>query len=391
MLKFIFATMLVGINYFVLREAFYDRTIKEGFKWLLGLETDQKNPTRFSVTVLIPAYDEADFIEETISSLQDQDYPIKKILVVDDSSTDGTSEIARKAGVEVVTTPRNSGTKAQAQNFGLNFVDTDLVINVDADTKLEKESVRNLVTVFQDKEVAAASGFVIPRKTRSIWERARLVQYVFGISFFKEGQNLWKGMLVASGCFSAFRTDLLKGFGGFPDRTIAEDMDVTWEILKVGKKVKFVSDALCYPVSPSDYPTYKAQVERWYRGFFQNVKSHGLTLLRNKRVAFFVTWNIINGLFFPLQIGFVSFLLFRFGAVVLLGVLSGLAFLVSYSLLKARRFGLTTRTLTSLPAYLFVLVVNSYIFFRSFWLEWFRKENLRVWEKGHGSQKRGGG
>ena len=74
-----------------------------------------KNPT---VTVLIPAYNEEKTIADTINSISQQTYSnVVQILVVDDSSTDKTEEIARECGTEVIRTPSNSGTKAQAQNF----------------------------------------------------------------------------------------------------------------------------------------------------------------------------------------------------------------------------------------------------------------------------------
>ena len=385
MLKILIATVLTLINYLVLSEAFRDRGFGEGIKWLLGLEERKKKTnTDLTVTVMIPAYNEADFIQETITSLQKQTYPIDRILVIDDSSTDGTGDIARASGAEVVRTSENRGTKAQAQDYGLLYVDTDLVINVDADTTLEKDAIEKLVPAFQDEEVAAVCGFVIPRKINSIWERARFIQYLFGMSFFKQGQDLWNGILVASGCFSGFRTEVLKSFGGFPDRSMAEDMDVTWEILKSGYKVQMVSNAYCYPISPHDYPTYRAQVERWNRGFLQNMRAHGVSLLRNRRVAFFAGWNAANGLLFPAYIGSLSFLLIRFGMLALLGIGAGTILPISYSLLKARRIGRTTRAAASFPAYILVLAVNSYLFFKAIWLEWIRKTSLDVWKKGHG-------
>jgi glycosyltransferase involved in cell wall biosynthesis len=93
-----------------------------------------KNPT---VTVLIPAYNEEKTIADTINSIRQQTYPnVVQILVVDDSSTDKTEEIAKECGAEVIRTPSNSGTKAQAQNFALPYLKGVLTATIDADTIL---------------------------------------------------------------------------------------------------------------------------------------------------------------------------------------------------------------------------------------------------------------
>ena len=88
------------------------------------------NGPKLSVRALIPAYNEAELIGKTIPSLQNQSCPVEKILVVDDSFTDETADIASKTGAEVVRTPSNKGTKAQAQDYGLQLVNTNLAINV---------------------------------------------------------------------------------------------------------------------------------------------------------------------------------------------------------------------------------------------------------------------
>lgn len=69
------------------------------------------------LTVIIPAYNEESSISDTVKSLQKQTMPPKRIIVVDDFSTDNTGEIARALGVEVIRPPENTGSKAGAQNF----------------------------------------------------------------------------------------------------------------------------------------------------------------------------------------------------------------------------------------------------------------------------------
>src|SRR5262245_29322954 len=75
-------------------------------------------------TVIVPAYNEAGSIADTIASIRAQTVPVAEILVADDCSTDDTAEIARRCGARVVRPPCNTGSKAGAQTFALQFVET---------------------------------------------------------------------------------------------------------------------------------------------------------------------------------------------------------------------------------------------------------------------------
>ena len=64
-----------------------------------------------------------------------------------------------------------------------------------------------------------------------MWERGRYVEYLFAFTFFKRIQNHYGKPMISSGCFSAYRTNALRQVGGWSNRTMAEDMDLTWTLL----------------------------------------------------------------------------------------------------------------------------------------------------------------
>jgi len=82
-----------------------------------------KNPSgkiiKVKVTVLVPAYNEAEHVADTIRSLQNQTVAVHEIIVIDDVSSDNTAKVARSLGATVVQPPKNTGSKAGAQNYGL--------------------------------------------------------------------------------------------------------------------------------------------------------------------------------------------------------------------------------------------------------------------------------
>src|SRR5258706_2367732 len=231
------------------------------------------------LTVIIPAYNEAEFVGDTIRSLLAQTVPPDQIILVDDGSTDSTGDVGRRAGITVIRPPRNTGSKAGAQTFALPWVRTKLVMAVDADTTLEPTAVERLMQPFADRGVGAACGFVLPRRIKSLWERGRFIEYLFAFTFYKQVQDYYRRPLISSGCFSMYRTDLMLRHGGWPGRTLAEDMDLTWGFHQAGVGVRFVPEAICYPIEPHNFRFMRRQLRRWSHGFIQNVTLHWRGLL----------------------------------------------------------------------------------------------------------------
>jgi cellulose synthase/poly-beta-1,6-N-acetylglucosamine synthase-like glycosyltransferase len=79
-------------------------------------------PDDGQITVIVPAYNEAASLADTINSLLNQTLPPTKIIVDDDCSTDATGDIARDLRVTVVRPPTNTGSKAGAQTYALPLV-----------------------------------------------------------------------------------------------------------------------------------------------------------------------------------------------------------------------------------------------------------------------------
>lgn len=99
--------------------------MKETADWGIIMEEKQY------VTVLIPAFNEEDYIQATIEAIKTLN-KVDQIIVVNDCSTDHTSELAKAAGAEVIDLPRNLG-KGGALNYGLQYVKGDVIALLDGD------------------------------------------------------------------------------------------------------------------------------------------------------------------------------------------------------------------------------------------------------------------
>ena len=337
------------------------------------------------MTVIVRAYNEAAGVADTVRSLQTQTAPPRDIIVVDDCSTDGTGDVARALGVTVVRPAANTGSKAGAQSFALPRVTTRFTMAVDADTVLAPDAIEQLLPAFERPRVAAACGFVLPRRVRSLWERGRYVEYLFAFTYYKQVQDYYGKPLISSGCFSMYRTDALWAQGGWSNATLAEDMDLTWSLYQAGHEVRFIPEAVCYPIEPRTMTLMGKQLRRWSHGFIQNVKRHwrGLLAVPYLRSAVAVAfWDAILA-----SVAFLALLpllaIVLRSPWVLLGYVIDAPVLLVAVLPEAVRRREVGRALASIPAFFVLRLVNAVFFLRAAFAELLLGRSFRTYEKGH--------
>jgi glycosyltransferase involved in cell wall biosynthesis len=102
------------------------------------------------VTVIIPAYNEANRIKSTIDALKNLE-SINEIIVIDDGSTDETFDIAKSTGINVFKTPKNAG-KGEALNFGIKKAAGDIIVLLDADLGESAKEASKLIVPLISKE-----------------------------------------------------------------------------------------------------------------------------------------------------------------------------------------------------------------------------------------------
>jgi biofilm PGA synthesis N-glycosyltransferase PgaC len=340
---------------------------------------------RPGVTVIVPAFNEAASLGDTLQSLIDQTVAPAEIIVVDDFSTDDTPDVARRYGVTVLRPPANTGSKAGAQAFALPHVTTEHTLALDADTILAPDAIERLYPVMKGSDVSAACGFVVPRYVSSVWERGRYIEYLLAFSFYKPIQDYFGKPLISSGCFSIYRTAVLRQHGGWQTRTMAEDMDLTWTMYHAGQKVRFVPEAVCYPIEPHNFTFMRKQLRRWSHGFMQNVRLHWPHLLAIpylRSVIGVALWESTVASVIYLAVLPASALVLGNPWILLVYVLDAPA-LMAPVLREATARKEFWRALASIPAFFVVRVINCVFVLEAIWCELVLRRPLLVYEKGH--------
>jgi len=348
-----------------------------------------------TVTILIPAHDEAECIIDTLSSILSQTRKPDLVVVVDDFSKDGTGDlIAENFHQVVILRPEaNLGSKAKAQNFGLMYklgreylISTDVVITIDADTTLRANALAAMVAEFdRDLDLQAACGTVIPANPDNPYTLGRLGEYLFAFALPKQIQQLYGGKIyIVSGCFGCYRTDKLRGRGGWHTTTMAEDMDLTADYQARGWKVAYIKDAICYPIEPFNWHTYKSQMRRWSSAFFQNISLHWRDYISHE-FGFFLWVSYLDA-----GVGGIIFLLLPVFALILgwekifWGFLIGDVLGVTIPVLwMGYKLGITKLAISTIPYVFFLRLLNIYFWFEAMVKEWIMHTHLNVYVKGH--------
>lgn len=275
-----------------------------------------ENPMAPPITILAPAHNEEASIRASIHSLLELDYPELEVIVINDGSQDRTFGVlceafqlrlvravyvaqAQSAQVRglyrsdvdrrlLVIDKEAGGSKADALNSGLNAANSPYICVVDSDSLLERDSLlRITVPIMEDPRRVIAVGGIIRvvngseikggqlRRIRLPRKGIEAIQVVEYLRAFLIGREAWAQgnmLMIISGAFGLFRTDLVRSVGGYRASSIGEDIDLVARLHRymrskgLGYEIRFVPDPMCWTEVPSDLRSLARQRARWQKG-----------------------------------------------------------------------------------------------------------------------------
>jgi len=261
------------------------------------VDGENVNPT---VSVIVPAHNEEEYIGGTIESLLEEGYPNKEIIVVDDGSNDKTffkaSAYADGVRVKVLRREVASGCKAKAVNYGLAFSKGDVVVVVDGDTVVGRGSISELIKpLTMDPRVVGVSGNVKVLNRRGLLTRLQAYEYLVSMEMGRRYQAMLGGLLVIPGAFGAFRRHVVESLGRMHPDTITEDFDLTVMLHKTGGRVAFSPKAAAWTHAPEKLRHWIRQRMRWSTGQAQVYLKHSNLILK-KSFGFFGLVSVPNNI-----------------------------------------------------------------------------------------------
>ena len=251
------------------------------------------------VAVLIPAFNEEKVIVRTVRSVLNSDYLNLRIIVIDDGSSDHTFDVARQAykaeiaAGRVQVLSKQNGGKAAALNFALDRLTEEFYVGIDADTVIAPDAISKLIPHFEDPLVGAVAGNAKVGNRVNLWTRWQALEYITSQNFERRALDLFNVVTVVPGAIGAWRAAPVKAAGGYPINTVAEDADLTMNLLEQQFKVVYEDRALAFTEAPIDARGLIRQRFRWSFGILQAVWKHRAAFVRNKAMGYFALPNIL--------------------------------------------------------------------------------------------------
>ena len=300
------------------------------------------------VSVIVPAYHAKEKVSATVHAILKLEYPEFEVVVVNDGSSPGMLEalirefalvrfpVADRRRIDTRAVhgvyrssrfptlrviDKDDGGKADAANAGINAARYPLVCVVDADSILERSSLRRVVLPFlTERNTIAAGGCVriadgcevrggfledvgLPRK---VLPMAQVVEYLRAFLFGRLGWAPMNAVPVVSGTFGVFRTEALVAAGGYRQDTVGEDMELVMRLHRLNRiagkpyRISFLLNPVAWKAAPASATALRDQRIRWQRGL-------GESLSRNRELLFHKRGGAPGWLMMPFMVLFELF------------------------------------------------------------------------------------
>ncbi len=225
-------------------------------RWLSAPWSPRVDPGyRLRVTVIVPTYNEASFIERKLDNIYHQSYPrdLVEVIVVDGASSDGTADLAERWArshgdlrVRVVREPVRGG-KAPALNKALKEASGDVIVISDADALWDRDSLAEAIKILSDPSVGAVSCVKTPINGGSVENTYR--------GYYNEirvGESIYSSTPIFHGELAAFKREALELVGGFPEDLGADDSHTATLIALKGYRAVITPSVKCYEAVPRE-------------------------------------------------------------------------------------------------------------------------------------------
>lgn len=238
------------------------------------------------LSVVIPAYNAEATLGSCINAVLRQDYEgVFEVIVVDDGSTDATSNIANAFDRVTYVSQKNAG-PAAARNAGAEHAAGDIVCFTDSDCQPQSDWLSKLVLFFANDHadvVAGSYGIANPGSllARCIHQEIR----------YRHKHLMGEWIEVFGSYNVAFRREIFEQLGGFAQaytQASGEDNDLSYRLRGAGFRIRFAKDAKVDHSHPSRIKRYLYEQFRhgfWranlYRGHPEKIKGDGYTFLKD--------------------------------------------------------------------------------------------------------------
>lgn len=275
-----------------------------------------------TISFAVPSKNEGENIKETILRIAKSDYPKNKfdIIAINDGSTDNTlqemlaaKKIAEKEGVKVIVVDWkiNRG-KRDGMAECVKRSNKDIIVFIDSDSFVEKNTARELAKYFFDKKVAAVAGHgYVANANKNALTKMQAVRYYVAFKAYKSAESLFGSVTCCSGCCSAYRREyLVEVIDKWLDQrflgvkcTYGDDRSLTNFLLRKNYSTLYAPEAKAYTFVPDNFRQFMKQQLRWKKSWVRESFMAGKFMWKkNPIMAFSFYLGVILPLLAPLVV-----------------------------------------------------------------------------------------
>lgn len=240
-----------------------------------------------SVSIIVPCYNSKATLATALQHVKAMRYSgEKEVIVIDDSSTDGSPELAGQMGFRVVRRQGERG-KAAALNQGVRLAKGEIVVAIDSDTYPPQDALEKMIPYFYlqgegGKGVGAVTIFITVAQPKNNLQRMQQLEYYSAFGFVAKTMGKINGLMVTPGPMSAYKRKALLEIGGFDEHNMTEDMEIGLKLHEHGYAIECCTETHVPTEVPDTLGKLYRQRVRWYRGTIYNLKLYFHMFLNHK-------------------------------------------------------------------------------------------------------------
>ncbi|HEX3022794.1 MAG TPA: glycosyltransferase [Lachnospiraceae bacterium] len=246
-----------------------------------------------SISVLIPMHNEEQVLHFVLDSLVKCEYEksLMEIIPINDNSTDRTKELLdeyheRYDFIRPIHRNCENRGKPAGLNDAMKVAKGDIIIVFDADYRPAKDMLRQLAMAFQDPEVGAVMGRVIPfNANKNLLTRLLNIERSGGYQADQQARYNMQLIPQYGGTVGGFRKEIILETGGFNTAVLAEDTELTFRLFTRGWKVVYANSAECYEEAPETWKVRAKQIRRWSSGHNNVMFRYLIPTIRSKHLT----------------------------------------------------------------------------------------------------------
>lgn len=253
--------------------------------YIYYLRTDPKDPPELEeekapfVTIMVPAHNEGIVIVKTVEALLNFNFPRDKyeVIVINDNSSDNSAELLASLGKEypdrnlhVINTDNITGGKGKsnALNIGFKQAKGEVIAIYDADNTPEPNALRYLVAelVASEEYGAVVGKFRTRNKETNLLTKFINIETLAFQWMAQAGRFQLFKLCTIPGTNFIVRRSIIEEIGGWDEKALAEDTEISFRIYMMGYKIKFQPKAVTWEQEPQTLSVWFRQRTRWVKG-----------------------------------------------------------------------------------------------------------------------------